>query len=163
MRAILLYSFFFGLAFSANSQQRGLLEPDKQPYTQVDTFDVDLKFLVLSPDKVESVNVLKDSNAVAAYGEKAKYGAIIIKTKPNTKLLRVGDILEKHIVSPADQKLRVCINNTVISSPELFLIDASEILGVEITTDSYWINPEDANSKEKFINIKTTSREKNSL
>ncbi len=163
MRAILLYSFFFGLTFSANSQGRVLNVADKQPYFQVDTFTVDLKLLVLNPDKIEIINVFKDNTAVAAYGEKAKHSAVIIKTKPNTKLLRVGDILDKYIISQADRNLRVCINKTVINRAELILIESSEILGVEITTDRYWINPEDANSRENFINIKTTSREKNSL
>jgi TonB family protein len=36
---------------------------------------------LFSPKSIQSINILKDSTATAAYGEKGKYGVIIIKTK----------------------------------------------------------------------------------
>ncbi|WP_338873161.1 TonB family protein [Spirosoma sp. SC4-14] len=39
----------------------------------------------INPNTIESVEVLKDAAAIAQYGEKGKYGVIIIKTKPKTK------------------------------------------------------------------------------
>jgi len=161
MKMILPYFGFFVLAISASGQQRVSFDTDKQPYFLVDTFTADFKCLVISPEKIEAVNILKDSNAVAMYGEKAKFGAVIMKTKPNTILLRVGDILTKYNVSKSDQTLRICINKTLVSRPDLILIEASEILGVEITTERYWLNAEEANSDEKFINIKTSRTDKN--
>jgi len=38
------------------------------------------EFLTINPDKIKSVNVLKDKNAEAKYGKKAKNGVIEIKT-----------------------------------------------------------------------------------
>jgi len=35
----------------------------------------------LSPDKIESISVLKDSTAIAIYGSRGKNGVIIVKTK----------------------------------------------------------------------------------
>jgi hypothetical protein len=163
MKATLLYLFFFNLAISASGQERVRFDAGKQPYFLVDTFTVDFKYLIISPDKVENVNVLKDSNAIALYGDKAKYGAVIMKTKLNANLLRIDDILTKYRVSEANRALRVCINNIVIDKPELIVIEASEIVEVEISTDRFWINPEDAYSKEKFINIKVITRQKNDL
>jgi len=163
MRAFLLYTVFVTLTVPAISQNRYSFDASKQPYMLVDTFRVDIKFLVISDDNIETVDVLKDSNAVKLYGDKASYGAVIIKTKPNTKLLRFNDILDRYNISKVDKKLRICINKTIISRPELLLIEEREILGVEITTDKLWIYPEDANSTERFINIKTVVRERNGL
>jgi len=36
---------------------------------------------VLNPNTIESINVLKEKNAIKHYGEKGKNGAIIVKTK----------------------------------------------------------------------------------
>ncbi len=36
----------------------------------------------MSPDQIESIDVLKGNTATARYGEKAKDGAILITTKP---------------------------------------------------------------------------------
>src|SRR5262245_44559809 len=158
MKAVLLYVFAGVLTTSAIGQERMSLDGSKQPYLIVDSLSADLKYLVLSPDKIESINILKDGNAVASYGDKAKYGVIIIKTKPNTTLLRIGEILDRFEISKADRELRVCINKALVSRQELVLIEASEITGVDITTDRYWINPNEANSNERFINISTKEK-----
>jgi TonB-dependent SusC/RagA subfamily outer membrane receptor len=160
MRNTFLFFIFFCLTIHSKAQNSVSFDEGKEPYFMVDTFRVDMKLLFLNPDRIESINVLKDSNAVAAYGEKAKYGAVIIKTKPNTVLLRISDIIEKYKISPADRALRVCINNTLITRPELFLAEAGEITEAEITTERNWVHAEDANSTERFINIKTSKKEK---
>ena len=41
----------------------------------------DSKNITISPDSIESITVLKDSKATAAYGEKGKNGVIVITTK----------------------------------------------------------------------------------
>lgn len=163
MRAILMILFFSCLVISSVGQERLLFDGDKQPYFLVDSFSVDLKYLVLSPTKIESISVLKDANAIAAYGDKAKYGAIIVKTKPNTTLLRVGEILDRYEIAKTDRELQVCINKTLVNQQGLVLIEEGEILGVEITTDRYWVNPKDANSNQRFINIRTSINEKKIL
>lgn len=159
MKATLLYAIFILMTVPAISQNRISFDASKEPYMLIDTFKFDLKFLVISRDKIETLDILQDSNAVKMYGDKATHGAVIIKTKPKTKLLRVNDILDKYNITKADKKLRICINKTLVNQPELILIEADEILGIEITTDWNFINVEDAKRTERFINIKIPLRE----
>jgi hypothetical protein len=42
----------------------------------------------------------------------------------------------------------------LIKHPELILIEQSAIETVEITTDKRWMNVEEANATEKYINIR---------
>lgn len=160
MKPISISVCFMLLAASVMGQQKTPTASDKQPYVLVDTFHVDMKSLVLSPAKIESVEVLKDANAEQTFGSKAKYGAVIVKTKPNTELLRIGDIQERYKVSETDRKLQVCINQTLVSKPELILIDPAEILSVEVISGTQVNNSGDPGSKEKFLNIKTNITEK---
>ena len=154
MKQILLYTCLLLAGIPALSQEKYNVDSARQPFVMIDTFVTEIKSLVISPDKIESVNVLKISDAIANYGDKAKYGAVIIKTKPDTKLLRINEVLDLYKITGNDRKLRVCINHTIVQHPELLLVAASEILGVEITTDKNWIDPTEANSTEKFINIR---------
>jgi hypothetical protein len=56
------------------------LEDKNKPLYIVDGKEATEKeFLALNPDKIKSVNVLKDKNAEAKYGKKAKNGVIEIK------------------------------------------------------------------------------------
>ena len=58
------------------------LEIKPYPYVLVDGVAVDEEtFKALDPNKIESVNVLKDESATAVYGEKGKNGVILITTK----------------------------------------------------------------------------------
>ena len=155
MKVIQLFLCFFSFTIAATCQERVPRDSNKRPYVVVDTFTVDLKYLVLNPSSIEKVNILKESNAVAAYGEKARYGALIFKTRVNTSLLRISDIAERYNLPLSDRQLRACINNIIVGKRELALLEESEIALVEITTDAFWIDPADANTGERFINITT--------
>jgi ABC-type transport system involved in Fe-S cluster assembly fused permease/ATPase subunit len=122
-----------------------------------------MKYLILDHQKIQSIKYAKDSNTAVIYGGNTKYEIVVIKTKPNTALLNISTILSKYNILEGDRKLRVCINKTIISYPKLILIDADAILNVEITTEKNWINAEDANTNERFINIRCTDVEKNGL
>lgn len=39
----------------------------------------------LNPQHIQTITVLRSDSAIAAYGEEAKYGVVIIKTKPGTQ------------------------------------------------------------------------------
>ena len=160
MKTILLNLFFVGLVFSVAAQQNARINPVIQPYCEVDKLPADLKSLMISPDKIESVDVLKGEAALRLYGDQAKDGAIIIKMKPHTQLLGVNDIFSKYNLSPADQQLRICINKVLVNNPKLIVAEESEILKVEITSGSYTIDPSNANSNERFINISTANAAK---
>ena len=137
------------------------VDTTRRPLVLVDTFITDLIHLVLNPDKIESIDVLKDSTAISKFGDAAKFGVIIIYPKPRVKFLRVDKILKIYNLSNEDKKLRICINKTLLRNPQLILIEKSQIESVEVTTDRHGINIHDANSGEKFINIITRIKNNN--
>ena len=60
----------------------------------------------LNPDDIKSIEVLKNESATRLYGEKAKYGAIVITTKNKDKLVTNdplivinGEISEKNVIN----------------------------------------------------------------
>lgn len=139
------------------------IDTTKMPLIFVDTFRTDMKHVVLDPENIQSINIFKDSASVSKFGDAGKYGVIMIYTKPNTTFLRVDKILNEYKLSDKDKKLRICINKTLMTNPQLILIEKSEIETVEITTERHWINTEDANSGERFVNIVTRTKDKNGL
>jgi hypothetical protein len=170
MRAFILYITI--LTFQLNSvsgQNRIVLDGPKHidtarmPLIIVDTFRTDINHVILDPGNIQSINIFKDSLVASKFGDAGKYGIIMIYPKPNTTFLRVDKILTEYKLCEEDKKLRICINKTLMSSPQLILIDKSEIERVEITTDRYWTNTEDANSGERFINIVTRTKDKSGL
>lgn len=138
------------------------IDTARSPLVIVGTFKTDMKHLVLDPQKIQSIDVIKDSAAVAKFGEAGRFGTIVIYPKTGTKFLRINEILDNPKLSNDDRKLRICINKTLIQDPQLILIEESEIENVEVTKDRHWSNVEDANSGEKFINITTKSKDKTS-
>jgi TonB-dependent SusC/RagA subfamily outer membrane receptor len=163
---ILSINFLIILLNSASGQKRICLDAGCgstnkiNPLVFVDSFKTDLSYLVLDPDKIESINILKDSSSISKYGDEAKDGVILIQPKRNFQFLRIDKILDNSKINTGDRKLRVCINNNLIREPQLILIESSEIEDVQITTDRHWINSEDANSCERFINIITKTKDK---
>jgi len=164
---ILCINFLIFLLNSASGQKRICLDAGCGPYNKitplvfVDSFKTDISYLVLDPDKIESIIILKDTSAISKYGVEAKGGVIIIQTKKNVQFLRIDKILNNNKINAEDRKLRICINKTLIRETQLILIESSEIEDVQITTDRHWTNSEDGNSCERFINIITKTKDKN--
>jgi TonB-dependent SusC/RagA subfamily outer membrane receptor len=67
------------------------------PLVFIDSFETDFKSLVLDPNNIESINVLKDTVATRLYGARAKHGVILIKTKLNTKFYKVTDFVNPRV------------------------------------------------------------------
>ena len=128
-----------------------------KPMVLVGKFVTDVDHLVLDPNEIKSIEVLKDSTAILKFCS-AKFGVIIIYPKPRVKLLRVDKIITKYNLSDEDKKLRICINKAIIRNPQMILIEQSQIERVEVTTDTHGNNNHDANSGEKFINIITIKK-----
>ena len=164
---ILCINFLILLLNSASGQKRICLDAGCGPINKitplvfVDSFKTDISYLVLNPDKIESINIFKGPPAISKYGDEAKDGVIIIQPKEDVQLLRIDRILDNNKIKAEDRKLRICINNNLMKEPQLILIESSEIEDVQITTDRHWINSEDANSRERFINIITKTKDKN--
>ena len=164
---ILCINFLLFLLNSASGQKRICLNAGCCPINKinplvfVDSFKTDISYLILDPNKIESINILKDSFAISKYGDEAKDGVIIIQPKKNVQFFRIDRILDNNKINAEDRKLRICINNNLIKETQLILVESSEIENVQITTDRHWINSEDANSCERFINIITRTKDKN--
>jgi len=139
------------------------IDTSRKPMVLIGKFITDLDHLVLDPNEIESIEVLKDSTAKLKYGDAGKFGVIIIYPKHRVKFLRVDKIFKIYNLSNEDKKLRICINKTLLRNPQLILIEKSQIESVELTTDRHGINVEDANTGEKFINIITRTKNNNSL
>ena len=164
---ILCINFLILLLNSASGQKRICLDAGCGPINKitplvfVDSFKTNISYLVLNPDKIESINIFKGPPAISKYGDEAKDGVIIIQPKEDVQLLRIDRILDNNKIKAEDRKLRICINNNLMKEPQLILIESSEIENVQITTERHWINSEDANSRERFINIITKTKDKN--
>lgn len=65
----------------------------KKPLLLVDNFETDFESMVLSPNNIESITVLKDASATALYGSKGTAGVILIKTKPGTEFYTIADFV----------------------------------------------------------------------
>jgi hypothetical protein len=153
-----LFLALFGWAFVLSAHTQNQTPPS--PYVVIDSFTTDIKHLLIGPKYIKEVTVLKGSSAVTKLGNKAEQDAVMITTKPGATLLQLHQILDRYNIPEADRKLRVCINKTLVSKPELIIAEASEIQAVEITTDRYWQHAEDADSNERFINIKAMANNK---
>ncbi len=109
--------------------------------------------MFIEKEKLELVRMLDDSLGRKKYGDSGKNGVIVFRTIGKPELLRVNEVLKLYKIKEQDAALRVCINKTVIKNPEMLLIQKDMIKTVEITEEHFWVNPSEANSAEKFINI----------
>lgn len=141
------------IAASAQRTCSQWIDADKQPLVLVDSIEANLNELWVNPDDIKSIDILKDSTAVAKYGEKAKNGVIIIRTKPTTELIKLSDIITQYEMSIKDKNLKVCKDKILVQNPDNILVSKSDIARVEIITDNYWQTPLIAGPEEKFINI----------
>ena len=118
---------------------------------------------IFNPKKITSISLIKPDSSIFLYGEKARYGAIIIKPKGTIKFVRLDAILNKFNIKKEDRSLRVCINHSIVEVPSNILADESEIVRVEITTERNWRYYDNGIRKERFINIITREGQKNGL
>ncbi len=119
---------------------------------------------IFNPFKIATIDLIKPDSSVLLYGERAKYGAMVIKPKGAIKFLRLGAILDKFKIKKEDRNLRVCINSCIAEESSNILADADEVIRVEITTKRNWRYYDNSiNEKEKFINIITREGKKNGL
>ena len=64
----------------------GRVNPEMSPLVFVDGTEYTGDLSKIDPDRIESISVLKDGRATAAYGIKGKNGVILVKTKTSGKL-----------------------------------------------------------------------------
>lgn len=133
-----------------NGQLENAME---QPLILVDSIESDFQNMKLRPDRIESIGVLKDSAAVAIYGEKGKYGVVIIRPKKGTDLVRYPDLLTLYNIPEQNFQLKLAIDNIQVRDANKLVIDRNDIQKVEVITDILWYGPQNAGPEEKYINI----------
>lgn len=136
----------------------GVIPPEQQPLVIVDSVVTDLGHLLLNPDKILSIDILKDAATIAAYGDRAKYGVLIIRTKEKAGLLNLADLLDQFHIPAADRNLRVCIDNILVKDKHRILADKANIISMEVITDICWISPMEPGPEERYINIVTKKK-----
>jgi len=122
------------------------------PLILVDTFATDLKYLVLDADKIASVNVFKDSVATNLYGPGGKNGVVIIRTKEQINFLRLNALFDKYELPDSLRKLRICIDEILVTQPGLILADPAEVAGLSVINITDW-DMFKSPVNEKVINI----------
>jgi hypothetical protein len=163
MRVFILYTTISVLTFNYASGQTRIgidgprhIDTARRPLVVVDTFKTEADYLVLDPQKIVSINIIKDSKAISQFGEAGKFGIIFIHPRADTKFLQVDKILHDYNLSNEDKKLSVYINKVLMQNPKLILIEQSELEDVEVITDC-------TVSGGRFINIRTRTKDKNGL
>lgn len=77
--------------YQINPDSLAEMQPKKRPNLPGPLFILDDKQVTseivygLDPNKIESINILKDSASTAPYGDKGKFGVIIIASKAKRK------------------------------------------------------------------------------
>src|SRR4051812_19510866 len=163
MRAFIVYIVVSTLTFTYASGQTRIvfdgprrIDTAMRPLVLVDTFKTEINYLVLNPQKIESIDILKDSAAITKYGDAGKFGVIFIHPKAGTRFLKIDKILDDYQLSNEDKKLGVYVNKVFMPNPRLLLIEQSEFKDVEVITDK-------TVSGDRFINIRTRTNDKNGL
>ncbi|MBF8963653.1 hypothetical protein I0P70_10375 [Pontibacter sp. FD36] len=161
----LIFSFLFAVCSLQAFAQQELIHPKEQqkqgivqqpqPYIEVDGKQVAQASLVLiAASHIESAEVLKDEKATEKFGDKAKDGAVLLKTDPTAKWVTIQDIYTHYRIPAPQQNLRVIINNQLVKDTSLILANLEQIEKVEvkkqdITAPVRW----SLNDEEEFLHI----------
>ena len=157
----LIFSFvYLLLTLSLFSQKMVVRRPNgqsdiamEQPLIIIDSFESDFYNVKIRPDRIESIDVLKDSASVAVYGEKGKYGVVIIRPKKGTELLQYPALLTLYNIPEQQFQLKLALDNILVKDASKLVIDRNDIQKVEVITDILWYSPQNAGPEEKYINI----------
>ncbi|TPE44086.1 hypothetical protein [Pontibacter mangrovi] len=155
----------FGLTLSAKAQ---LLEPVRQrkegiitleqpqPLVLVNNQETATYALILNPDDIENVKVVKGENALNRFGEKATDGAVIIDLKEELPLVRLKEVYKAFKVPKKQQKLTLAINGKHVEDTALLLADLRQVEKVEVAdfsmASSRW------SFDEQYLNIITKAQ-----
>jgi TonB-dependent SusC/RagA subfamily outer membrane receptor len=133
-----------------------VINTEFQPLFIVDDSIVNDKILqTLNPNRIASIDILKDSAATAVYGEKAKNGVVIIHTKTGIVYLDLNQTLDQYHISGENRKLKVCVDNILVKNRNKIMTDPSDIQRIEVIKDICWKSPAEAGPEETYINIVT--------
>ncbi|AKD02250.1 hypothetical protein POKO110462_07550 [Pontibacter korlensis] len=109
--------------------------------------------IILNPNDIESINVLKGSEVPEQLADKGKHGVIMMELKQELPLARLEEVYKAFNISKEEQNLTLAINGTHVKDTSLLLADLRQIEKVEVadfdTSRSQW------SFKEQYLNIIT--------
>lgn len=96
--------------------------PDNQPLVVVNGNSTTMDALILDPNNISQIDILKDSSATAIYGGYGINGVIIITTKPGTNFKRLDDFMnEQKGLNPSIKNVE--LNGKLLPDMSKLLID----------------------------------------
>ena len=109
--------------------------PTARPLILVDGFETDMESMVLAPDHIESITILKAKSAVKSYGDKANEGVILIVTKPGTQFYKIADFVDasKNVNKSVT---RIQLNGKLLVDINKLLIDKTSFPSTMISADA---------------------------
>jgi len=104
------------------------------PLVLVDGFETNMESMVLSPDHIEAITILKDKSATEKYGEKARDGAILIETKPGTEFYKMADFVDisKNLNASVT---KVELNGKLLADMNKLMIEKTALTSTMISAD----------------------------
>ncbi|WP_276499011.1 hypothetical protein [Pontibacter litorisediminis] len=141
--------FVLSLSIHAQAQvfepvaKEGLIVIEKpQPLVLVNEQQTTTSALILNPNDIKNVEVVKGTQALERFGEKATDGAVLIDLKQDLPLARVEEVYKAFSVPHEQQQLTIAINGNHVKDPALLLADLCQIEQVELadfeTAPSRW-------------------------
>ncbi len=97
------------------------IEVNQKPLLIVDGIPFDGDINSLSPDDIETLNIIKSADATAIYGSRAANGVVIIKTKKGSTIVNEAGVLE-----PGAQRMRTRFSDEGFWQPRLITDDKGE-------------------------------------
>jgi TonB-dependent SusC/RagA subfamily outer membrane receptor len=112
----------------------------------------------LSPNQIESVDVLKDNSATVLYGEQGKNGVVLIKTKKTTSLLSDNSAIT--FKRKTKEEPLYVVNDVITTTQAVEKIIPSEIESVDVLKDNTATELYGDKGKNGVIIIKTKNYRK---
>jgi TonB-dependent SusC/RagA subfamily outer membrane receptor len=104
------------------------------PLVLVNGFETNMESIVLVPDHIESITILKEKAAIKQYGEKAKEGVILITTKPAIEFYKLADFVDRsRNLNSSVRKIE--LNGKLLSDVNKLLIEKTALVSTMISAD----------------------------
>jgi hypothetical protein len=110
---------------------------------------------IINPKNIIDLNILKGIPAIKRFGDKAKYGAILIKTADTLALLGITELLSHFNINNEFRSLPICVDENFVSDPLNILADLTAVKNIIISEGKYWVYTNEIKTSERFINIVT--------
>jgi len=138
--------------------QQGVLNKDtskfeKRPLYVLNTegaagnMGMQISDIIIDSQYIATVEGCMEGCNVAQYGAKAKNGTILIKLKPDVKLLTLNQLFNKFTIDKKDRKYAVFIDSTIAYHPANIVFQPETIKSVTIDKET--------NTGIKYISIIT--------